>query len=67
MIYSFIYFLIGCLLTYYWWTKSYSKKCEIAKANNDVEESMVHIFLILLIFFWPIKLFFQLFELFSNK
>lgn len=67
MIYAFIYFLIGCLLTYYWWTKLYSEKYEITKANNNVEEPMVHIFLILLIFFWPIKLFYQLFKLLTNK
>jgi len=55
-----IYLFIGLILSGYFWNKDYSVEYEKAKAKNEVEKGMVPILFILLIIFWPIKLFWRL-------
>ena len=50
-----IYYAIGCILTIYWYKREYSKKYKEAEKNKNVEIGMMELFLLLLIFFWPIK------------
>jgi hypothetical protein len=52
-----VYFVVGILLTFYWWDKHYEKIYNEAKESEEgVDESMSVIFLTILTVFWPIVL-----------
>ena len=46
-----IYFVIGMVLSIWWWEKEYKIEDE-----DELEKGTVCLFLLFLTFFWPIKL-----------
>jgi hypothetical protein len=46
-----IYFVIGMILSIWWWEKEYKVEDE-----DELEKSTVCLFLLFLTFFWPVKL-----------
>ena len=55
MWYIVVYFIIGIILSIYWWNKEYEEDYEKLKKMNEVDESGTMIFLMFLTVFWPIK------------
>jgi hypothetical protein len=51
-----VYFVVGGILTFYWFNKEYSENYEKQVKDGLEEKGMVNIFLLLLWVFWPIKL-----------
>jgi hypothetical protein len=46
-----IYFVIGMVLSIWWWEKEYKVEDE-----DELEKGTVCLFLLFLTFFWPVKL-----------
>jgi hypothetical protein len=46
-----IYFVIGMILSIWWWEKEYKVEDE-----DELEKGTVCLFLLFLTFFWPVKL-----------
>lgn len=60
-----IYFIIGILLAVTWWKTEYKAQYDEAKASEyGAEEGMVCWLLLMILFFWPIKL---IWNWFSNN
>ena len=51
-----VYFVIGVVLSYYWFKKDYSKDYEEAVKEDMAEKGAVGILLLLMCVFWPVKL-----------
>ena len=60
------YFVIGLVLALVWWNDEYKPEYEYEKDTDEVEESMAVLFIVLLIFFWPVKLIKNWFESFVS-
>ena len=57
-----IYLVIGLVLSFYWWDKTYKKDYNKAKASDKgVEEGMAVNELLIMMFFWPMILTLNLF------
>ena len=50
------YFVIGLVLALVWWNDEYKPEYEYEKDTDEVEESMAVLLIVLLMFFWPVKL-----------
>ena len=63
------YFVIGLILSVYWWNKEYKSNYEYDKENEEVyvEEPMVMIFLAFMVLFWPFVLLKNYFEGFMAR
>lgn len=59
---TILYFVIGwCLMTYWWWYEGLCDEYEKAKNSAEgVERGMASIYLLCLIWFWPIKIIYEL-------
>jgi len=51
------YFILGLILSIYWFNTEYIKKYAEIRDKGEEENGMTNIFLLSLILFWPIKLF----------
>ena len=51
-----LYFAFGLMLTFMWWKDEYEPEYEYYKSDGDTDNGMASILLLLLLFFWPIKL-----------
>ena len=55
------YFIVGLLLTFYWWDKQYEAAYKKAKESEEgADESMSVLFLAFLAIFWPIVLIYKM-------
>ncbi len=50
------YFVIGFILAFYWFNHDYAESYNEAVESDMEEAGMTSIFLLVLTFFWPIKL-----------
>lgn len=53
---TFIYLLIGMVLTTIWWEKEYKAEYEYEKSKGTEDEGAVLFVLSCLVIFWPLKL-----------
>lgn len=60
------YFVIGLVLALVWWNDEYKPEYEYEKDTDEVEESMAVLLIVLLMFFWPVKLIKNWFESFVS-
>lgn len=51
-----VYFVLGLILTLYWYERDYSKKYKELEQKEGVEKGMANIFLLFLWVFWPINM-----------
>ena len=51
-----VYFIVGIILTLYWFKTDYAESYKSSVEDGTEEKGMTCIFLLLLIIFWPIKL-----------
>ena len=61
-----VYFIIGVVLSYYWFEKDYSKDYEEAEKEGMAEKGAVGILLLLMCAFWPVKLTSRLYKKYSK-
>ena len=61
------YFVIGLVLALVWWNDEYKPEYEYEKDTDEVEESMAVLLIVLLMFFWPVKLIKNWFESFVSQ
>jgi hypothetical protein len=50
------YFIIGLILTFYWYERDYHKEYVELEKTDGVEKGTGNIFLLILWFFWPINM-----------
>lgn len=53
---SVSYFIIGFILSIYWFNKEYAESYNEAVANKNIEKGMSSISMLGFMLFWPIKL-----------
>ena len=51
-----VYFVLGLILTLYWYERDYGKKYKELEQKEGVEKGMANIFLLFLWAFWPINM-----------
>lgn len=51
-----LYLIIGIGLTIYWWKHKYHKEYQEAIKENELDKSMLSIFLIVFTIFWPLMI-----------
>ena len=51
-----VYFIIGMILTVYWWFAEYKQSYEECKSKGECEESMVILLWIFTTYIWPVVL-----------
>ena len=52
--YLLVYFTLGIVLAFYWWTMYYEDDYRNAKASGEIQDGMAVMTMLLLTFFWPI-------------
>ena len=57
------YFVIGLVLALVWWNDEYKPEYEYEKDTDEVEEPMAVLIIVFLMFFWPVKLIKNWFEI----
>ena len=66
-VYEIIYTVIGFIVSIIYWNKKYEKKYKLAKKLGNTEDSIVSLYLLCLLIFWPILVVYLFYKLIKKK
>jgi len=67
IIIEIIYFIIGLYCEYYYWNKWYKVEYKEAEKHGTIENGMVSILILFIIFFWPLCVIYDKIKTMKNK